>query len=53
MEAWLIANWPVVLSVAILIVSELMPFLPTKANGIAQVFVNIGKKLLAKKGVKP
>jgi hypothetical protein len=42
---WICAN-PVI--VAILVVGEIMPFLPTESNGVAQAFLNILKKIPTK-----
>lgn len=49
MTAYLAAHWVAILTAAIAIASEIMPFLPTRANGIVQAGINIGKWALSKK----
>lgn len=38
---FLIAHWPVIAPVILVVISEAMPFLPTKYNGIAEAVVGI------------
>lgn len=49
MLAYLAAHWVAILTAAVAIASEIMPFLPTKANGIVQAGINVGKWVLSKK----
>lgn len=40
---FLIAHWPIIAPVVLVVISEAMPFLPTKYDGIAQAVVGIIK----------
>lgn len=46
---WLLAHWPMLLAMLIALMSEVLPFLPTKANGIVQAILNVLKALPAPK----
>jgi len=45
---WLSQHWGYV-ALAYAVVSDVMPFLPSKANGIAQAIANILKAVMAAK----
>jgi len=47
---WLSLHWDLALTAALLVISEIMPALPTKANSVLGAIFNIGKMILASKG---
>lgn len=47
---WLSLHWDLALTIGLLALSEIMPALPTKANGIISALINIGKLVLGAKG---
>ena len=43
---WLHDNWPMVLGWSLYTLSEIMPFLPGKAQNVVGAILNIGKAVL-------
>lgn len=48
--AFVIANKALLAALGVAVLSEVMPFLPTKANGVAQMLVNLLKRVPADGG---
>lgn len=47
---WLSLHWDLVLTGSLLVISEIMPALPTKANSVLGAVVSVGKWILAARG---
>lgn len=50
---WLALNWLIVLPWVLYGLSDLMPYLPGKAQNVIGLILNIGKAVLAGKGKPP
>jgi hypothetical protein len=45
---FLVAHWYVILGIVVIILENILPYLPTKANCSVQAIVSICKKILSK-----